>query len=78
MEVRPQKRSLTLNGHKTSVTLEDRFWRAVRTIAKNKNISVSALVAEIDSHRDLNSSLASTIRDFVLRYYMGKDRPERK
>ena len=78
MEVRPQKRSLTLNGHKTSVTLEDRFWRAVRTIAKNKNISVSALVTEIDSHRDLNSSLASTIRDFVLRYYMGKDRPERK
>ena len=78
MEVRPQKRSLTLNGHKTSVTLEDRFWRAVRTIAKNKNISVSALVAEIDSNRDLNSSLASTIRDFVLRYYMGKDRPERK
>ena len=78
MEVRPQKRSLTLNGHKTSVTLEDRFWRAVRIIAKNKNISVSALVAEIDSDRDLNSSLASTIRDFVLRYYMGKDRPERK
>ena len=78
MEVRPQKRSLTLNGHKTSVTLEDRFWRAVRIIAKNKNISVSALVAEIDSHRDLNSSLASTIRDFVLRYYVGKDRPERK
>ncbi len=78
MEVRPQKRSLTLNGHKTSVTLEDRFWRAVRIIAKNKNISVSALVAEIDSNRDLNSSLASTIRDFVLRYYMGKDRPERK
>ena len=78
MEVRPQKRSLTLNGHKTSVTLEDRFWRAIRTIAKNKNISVSALVAEIDSDRDLNSSLASTIRDFVLRYYMGKDRPERK
>ena len=78
MEVRPQKRSLTLNGHKTSVTLEDRFWRAVRIIAKNKNISVSALVAEIDSDRDLNSSLASTIRDFVLRYYMGKDRPDRK
>ena len=78
MEVRPQKRSLTLNGHKTSVTLEDRFWCAVRIIAKNKNISVSALVAEIDSDRDLNSSLASTIRDFVLRYYMGKDRPERK
>ena len=78
MEVRPQKRSLTLNGHKTSVTLEDRFWRAVRIIAKNKNISVSALVAEIDSNRDLNSSLASTIRDFVLRYYVGKDRPERK
>ena len=48
MEVRPQKRSLTLNGHKTSVTLEDRFWRAVRIIAKNKNISVSALVTEID------------------------------
>ena len=78
MEVRPQKRSLTLNGHKTSVTLEDRFWRAVRIIAKNKNISVSALVAEIDSNRDLNSSLAGTIRDFVLRYYMGKDRPDRK
>tara|TARA_B100001057_G_scaffold24122_1_gene22276 strand:- start:410 stop:631 length:222 start_codon:yes stop_codon:yes gene_type:complete len=73
MSLRPQKRSLNLRGHQTSVTLEDRFWNAFCDIAKNKNIPINKLAAEIDAKRNFDSGLASTIRDYVLRYYMDKD-----
>ena len=73
MSLCPKKRSLNLRGHQTSVTLEDRFWKAFCEIAKSKGFSINALAAEIDSNRDFETGLASTIRDFVLRYYMEKD-----
>ena len=73
MSLRPKKRSLYLRGHQTSVTIEDRFWDAFREIAKIKKISINMLVAEIDASRDYDAGLASTIRDFVLRYYMDKN-----
>ncbi|MGY6412192.1 MAG: ribbon-helix-helix domain-containing protein [Alkalilacustris sp.] len=63
---RPQKRSLTLRGHATSVSLEAEFWRAFRRIAADRALSVSALAAEIDARRDLDTGLASAIRVFVL------------
>ena len=71
--MRPKKRSLKLRGHPTSVTLEDRFWEAFCKIAKIKEVSINTLVAEIDSTRDFDAGLASTIRDYVLRYYMDKN-----
>ena len=73
MSLRPQKRSLTLRGHRTSVSLEDRFWLAFRTIAKEKNRPINVLAAEIDAARALDTGLASAIRDYVLRHYMDKD-----
>ena len=73
MSLRPKKRSLNLRGHQTSVTLEDRFWNAFCEIAKRKNLPINKLVAEIDAKRDFDTGLASTIRDYVLRYYMEKD-----
>ncbi|MCO4776076.1 MULTISPECIES: ribbon-helix-helix domain-containing protein [Lentibacter] len=66
---RPVKRSLTLRGHRTSVSLEDEFWRAFRDIAARKNKPINELAAEIDEARGVESGLASAIRLYVLAYY---------
>lgn len=66
---RPVKRSLTLKGHRTSVSLEDEFWQCVREIADSKNIPINALAADIDAKRELDIGLAGAIRLYVLRHY---------
>lgn len=66
MTDRPAKRSLTLRGHRTSVSLEDPFWEEFRRIASARGQSVNDLAAEIDAMRGLSSGLASAIRVFVL------------
>ncbi|WP_370232500.1 ribbon-helix-helix domain-containing protein [Cognatishimia sp.] len=66
---RPIKRSLTLKGHRTSVSLEDAFWVSFREIADEKGLAINALAAEIDASRDLDAGLASAIRLYVLRHY---------
>ena len=67
MNERPKKRSLTLRGHRTSVSLEDEFWDAFREIAAQDNLAINALAAEIDASRDPETGLATAIRLFVLR-----------
>lgn len=69
---RPVKRSLTLKGHRTSVSLEDEYWAAFRDIAKEKQQPINALAAEIDAGRGFEIGLASAIRLFVLAYYQAK------
>ena len=66
---RPKKRSLTLRGHRTSVSLEDEFWQAFREIAIESNRSVNDLAAEIDEKRGTATGLASAIRLFVLAHF---------
>lgn len=66
---RPVKRSLTLKGHRTSVSLEDDFWVAFKEIATDKQLPINVLAAKIDAERDLDTGLASAIRLFVLRHY---------
>lgn len=66
MSARPVKRSLTLRGHRTSVSLEDEFWQEFRNIAKRRSKALNALAAEIDAARG-DVGLASAIRVFVLR-----------
>ena len=66
---RPVKRSLTLRGHRTSVSLEDAFWDAFRDIAAETGRPINALAAEIDEARGTETGLASAIRLFVLRHY---------
>ena len=67
MSTKPKKRSLTLKGHRTSVSIEDKFWEEFCKIACRKNISINELASQLDATRDLNSvSLASLIRDLVL------------
>ncbi|SNS40879.1 ribbon-helix-helix domain-containing protein [Tropicimonas sediminicola] len=69
---RPVKRSLTLSGHRTSVSLEDEFWRAFREIAAERGQPINALAAEIDRDRGLDMGLASAIRLFVLAEYRSR------
>lgn len=65
----PQKHSLTLRGHRTSVTLEPEFWQAFRDIAAEKDIAVNALASQIDATRDPDTGLASAIRVYVLQHF---------
>ena len=67
MSARPVKHSVTLKGHRTSISLEDEFWREFRLIAQDKGIALNALVAEIDAERGMEAGLASAIRVYVLR-----------
>ena len=69
MSARPVKRSLTLQGHRTSVSLEDPFWQAFREIARAEGRALNTIAAEIDASRDPETGLASAIRVFVLRHY---------
>jgi predicted DNA-binding ribbon-helix-helix protein len=66
MSGRPVKRSLTLKGHRTSVSLEDEFWFEFRRISEQKNMPINALAAEIDVERVEGIGLASAIRLYVL------------
>lgn len=66
---RPQKHSLTLRGHRTSVSLEPEFWAAFREIAAEKYTPINALAADIDADRGVEMGLASAIRLYVLRHY---------
>jgi len=61
-----RKHSVLLDGHSTSVSLEDAFWSGLGTIAKARGQSVNRLVTQIDHARTTN--LSSAIRVFVLRH----------
>ena len=61
------KRSVIIDGHKTSVSLEDPFWTDLKKIAHAQKMTLSALVAEIDGTRE-HGNLSSAIRLFVLRH----------
>ncbi|GLR87994.1 ribbon-helix-helix domain-containing protein [Bradyrhizobium iriomotense] len=62
------KRSIVVDGHKTSVSLEEAFWTGLRGISSLRNMTVSELVSEIDHNRQ-QSNLSSAIRLFVLGYF---------
>ena len=62
----PRKRSLTLRGHRTSVSLEDPFWREFCRLAAAEGVSVNALASRIDDARGTGTTLASAMRLHVL------------
>ncbi|HKA74179.1 MAG TPA: ribbon-helix-helix domain-containing protein [Xanthobacteraceae bacterium] len=62
------KRSIVIAGHKTSVSLEDAFWQGLKQIAGERELTLSDLVATIDTERR-QGNLSSAIRLFVLDYY---------
>lgn len=66
---RPEKHSLTIRGHRTSVSLEPDFWNGLRMIAIERGLGINALVSEIDEDRGPDTGLATAIRLFVFRHY---------
>jgi len=69
MNTRPVKHSVTLKGHRTSISLEPEFWNAFREIARLRNMPLNALTAEIDAARGIDRGLASAIRVYVLEWH---------
>lgn len=70
------KRSIVIAGHKTSVSLEDAFWTGLKDIATARELTLSDLVATVDTDR-LHGNLSSAIRLFVLDYYRAQGDEER-
>jgi predicted DNA-binding ribbon-helix-helix protein len=62
------KRSVIIDGHKTSMSLEDEFWQGLKTIAAGRHMPIAGLVDQIDRERR-QGNLSSAVRLFVLEYY---------
>jgi predicted DNA-binding ribbon-helix-helix protein len=71
MKSRVVKRSIVIAGHKTSVSLEDAFWQALKDIALAQHTTLSDLVAAIDKDRR-HGNLSSAIRLFVLEHFQAR------
>jgi predicted DNA-binding ribbon-helix-helix protein len=71
---RPVKRSFTIGGHRTSISLEAPFWEALREIAKLEKRSLAQLVQSVDVGRD-DGGLSSAVRIWILDYF--RNRPPR-
>ena len=72
MNARPIKHSLTLRGHRTSVSLEAPFWEAFCEIAEAEGKGINELAADIDEARGVSAGLASAIRVYVLAHYRSR------
>lgn len=68
-----QKRSVVINGHKSSVSLEEDFWTALKEIARGKQQTLSELVTAIDRERK-TGNLSSALRLHALSYYRDEER----
>ena len=66
--MRPIKRSLTIAGHRTSISLEPPFWEALQEVAAAEGVTVTGLVARIDADGEI-SGLSSRIRMHILRHF---------
>lgn len=71
MSGRPVKRSLSLHGHRTSVSLEEAFWDALREAARAEGVPLNALASRIDGARG-DVGLASAIRVWLLARATGR------
>ena len=71
---RPAKRSFTIAGHRTSISLEAAFWVALRDIAAAEQRSLASIVADIDRHRG-SAGLSGAVRVWVLDYFRKRPPP---
>lgn len=71
---RPVKRSFSIKGHRTSISLEAAFWTALQEIAAEKASTLAGLVASIDATRG-EAGLSSAVRIWVLEYYRSRGLP---
>jgi predicted DNA-binding ribbon-helix-helix protein len=72
MAVRKLKRSVTISGHRTSVSLEADFWQALAEIAAELKRPLAKLIDEIDKREGRGNNLSSALRVFVLAHYRKK------
>jgi predicted DNA-binding ribbon-helix-helix protein len=75
LPTRPVKRSFSIAGHRTSISLEQAFWEALRDIAADEDRSLAAIVTDIDRDR-AGAGLSGAVRVYVLDYYRRRARPE--
>ncbi|MFD2646669.1 ribbon-helix-helix domain-containing protein [Devosia albogilva] len=66
-----EKRSLSIAGHRTSMALEPEFWTALETMAAERDLSLAALIRDIDERRT-TANLSSAARLAVLRWYQDR------
>lgn len=67
IDIGVKKRSVRIEGHETSITLEQQFWDALKNIAVERKMSMNALVSEIDAQR-ASGNLSSHLRVYVLQH----------
>lgn len=72
---RPRKRSFSLKGHQTSISLEEPFWDALREAADREGTTLASLVADIDAKRG-NEGLSGAVRMWILDYFRTKSQIE--
>jgi predicted DNA-binding ribbon-helix-helix protein len=65
------KRSVVIDSHKTSISLEDAFWKALHDIAQVQSITLSCLISSINTERQ-HPNLSSALRLFILNYYLSR------
>ncbi|MFN3744614.1 MAG: ribbon-helix-helix domain-containing protein [Hyphomicrobiaceae bacterium] len=68
---RPIKRSFSIGGHRTSISLEPAFWNALREVAARERVPLSRLVAKIDHDRG-SAGLSSAVRIWLLTYFKSR------
>jgi predicted DNA-binding ribbon-helix-helix protein len=66
------KRSVTIAGHRTSISVEEPFWRALSEIARTKGESLAGLIASIDGKRAGGTNLSAAIRIYVLEWFRSR------
>lgn len=74
MTVKKLKRSVTLAGHRTSISLEAEFWTALADIAADKGRPLARIIDEVDKREGRDQNLSSALRVFVLAHYRGKEK----
>jgi predicted DNA-binding ribbon-helix-helix protein len=69
---RPAKRSFSIRGHRTSISLEDEFWDALKEAAREEGVALAELVATIDHGRQGDTGLSGAIRVWLLNRYRAR------
>ncbi|MGG9999869.1 ribbon-helix-helix domain-containing protein [Pseudovibrio ascidiaceicola] len=67
-----KKRSITLHGHRTSITLEPEFWAGLEDFARSQGKNITATIASIDDERNPENNLSSCIRVAVLKHFQSQ------
>lgn len=71
-----RKHSLTIRGHRTSISVEDVFWTVLEEIAEARRLPMAALIAEIDENRPADTNLSSALRIHILEHALRRSKTD--